>query len=136
MLSAVAATEPDLVLLLGWMHILPPAFVERFPASLNLHPAFLPLDPARDTVTMPDGTTIPALRGARAVDDAFAAGIRWGGATVHRLGASVDRGEIFARAPLLRDDGETRDSYMTRLHALERTVVAGAIRRWSFERPA
>jgi phosphoribosylglycinamide formyltransferase-1 len=134
--SAVAATEPDLVLLLGWMHILPAAFVERFPHSLNLHPAFLPLDPGRDTVTMPDGTTIPALRGARAVDDAFAADIRWGGATVHRLGASVDRGEVFARAPLLRDEGEERESYMVRLHALERTVVAGAIRRWSFERPA
>jgi phosphoribosylglycinamide formyltransferase-1 len=132
--SAVAATEPELVLLLGWMHILPAAFVERFPGSLNLHPAFLPLDPARDTVTMPDGTTIPALRGARAVDEAFAAGIHWGGATVHRLGVSVDRGEIFARAPLLRTDAETRDSYATRLHALERTVVAAAIRRWSFER--
>ena len=113
----------------------PPAFVERFPASLNLHPAFLPLDPKRDSVAMPDGTTIPALRGPRAVDDAFAAGILWGGATVHRVGVSVDRGEVVARAPLLRGANERRGAYATRLHALERTVVAGAVRRWSFERP-
>jgi GNAT superfamily N-acetyltransferase len=44
-IEAVAACEPDLVLLLGWMHLLPAAFLERFPETLNVHPAFLPFDP-------------------------------------------------------------------------------------------
>src|SRR5947209_529771 len=65
-IDAVARTEPQLVLLLGWMHLLPAAFVARFPHTINLHPSFLPLDPASDEVVAPDGTVLPALRGARA----------------------------------------------------------------------
>jgi len=133
-IDAVARTRPDLVLLLGWMHVLPQAFLERFPDALNIHPAFLPLDPARDDVTMPDGTVIPAFRGPKAVDDAFAAGVEWGGASVHRLGVAVDRGEVLARAPLRREPGETKEQFFARLHELEHRVLATAIRRWSYER--
>ena len=48
--EAVAATEPELILLLGWMHLLPPAFIERFAEIVNVHPAFLPFDPDADEV--------------------------------------------------------------------------------------
>jgi len=133
-LRAVEETRPDLVLLLGWMHVLPPDFVARFPEALNVHPAFLPLDARRDAVTMPDGTVIPAFRGPKAVDDAFAAGVFWGGASVHRLGVAVDRGEVLARAPLRREPQETKEQFFTRLHALEHRVMHAAIRRWSYER--
>jgi phosphoribosylglycinamide formyltransferase 1 len=133
LIDAVAETAPDLVLLLGWMHVLPAAFVKRFPHALNIHPAFLPIDADRESVTMPDGTVIPALRGARAVDDMFEAGIEWGGASVHRLGVDVDRGEVIARAPLRREPGEPRDAYLARLHAIEHRVLRTAIRRWVYE---
>ena len=133
-LAAVARHEPDLVLLLGWMHVLPPTFVARFPESLNVHPAFLPLDPAADVVTAPDFTTVPAFRGAHAIDDALAARSAWAGASVHRLGVAVDRGALFARAPLALVPGEPRAELDARLHALERDVVRAAIRRWSWER--
>ncbi len=132
-LDAVARTNPELVLLLGWMHVLPAPFVARFPQTLNLHPAFLPLDPQADAVTMPDGHLQPAFRGARAVDEALAAGARWIGATVHRLGVAVDRGEVLARAPLALRPGESREALDARLHALEHRVLATAIRRWSWE---
>ncbi|MGC2242807.1 MAG: formyltransferase family protein, partial [Candidatus Aquilonibacter sp.] len=35
--DAVAQFEPQLVLLLGWMHLLEPAFVDAFPEMLNVH---------------------------------------------------------------------------------------------------
>jgi len=36
----VSQSEPDLVVLAGWMHVLPPAFLDRFPTRVvNLHPA-------------------------------------------------------------------------------------------------
>ncbi|HMF27543.1 MAG TPA: GNAT family N-acetyltransferase, partial [Candidatus Cybelea sp.] len=60
--EAVAAERPDLVLMLGWMHLLSKSFVDAVAEIANLHPAFLPLDPASDEVTMPDGTKIPAFR--------------------------------------------------------------------------
>ena len=133
-LAAVAAFEPDIVLLLGWMHVLPATFVARFPESLNLHPAFLPLAPDDDVVTMPDFTQIPAYRGAHAIDDALAHGSAWAGASVHRVGVAVDRGAVLARAPLALDAGEPRTDLDARLHELERRVLRSALRRWGWER--
>ena len=63
--------RPDLVLLLGWMHLLSDGFVATFPELINLHPAFLPLDPQRDDVVFPDGAQTAAFRGAYAVRDAL-----------------------------------------------------------------
>ncbi len=134
-IAAVAQTQPDLVLLLGWMHVLPPAFVERFPQALNLHPAFLPLDFTLDAVTMPDGSSLTAYRGAHAFEDALNAGAAWSGATVHRVNAAVDRGEVFARLPF-RIDGETRPVLEGRLAHIERNVVKTAIRHWAYRQRA
>lgn len=134
-LTAVAATEPEIVLLLGWMHVLPPAFLARFPQVVNIHPAFLPLDPALDRITMPDGVVIRAFRGARAVDDALAEDSPWIGATVHRVGVAVDRGQVLARAPLAVTADEDRAALDERLHALERLVLLTAIHRWCWEQP-
>jgi phosphoribosylglycinamide formyltransferase 1 len=128
--AAVAEVRPELVLLLGWMHVLPPSFIARFPDTLNIHPAFLPLDPLLDAVTMPDGVVIPAYRGAHAFADALAGGA-WSGASVHRVGASVDRGELFARLPLRLHRSVPRAELAERLHQIERVVVAEAIRSWS-----
>jgi phosphoribosylglycinamide formyltransferase-1 len=133
-IAAVAQSDPELVLLLGWMHILPEAFVARFSETLNIHPGFLPLDPALDAVTMPGGVSIPAFRGAHAIDDALAADAPWVGASVHRVGLAVDRGEVLARAPLRRLDGETSAELMERVHAAEHRVLRAAIRRWAYER--
>ena len=134
-IAAVAAEEPDLVLLLGWMHVLPATFVARFPQTLNLHPALLPFDATADRLTAPDGAEIDAYRGAHAFEDAVRAGSPWSGATVHRLGVEIDRGEVFARLPLRLADGVPRDALEAELHALEARVVATAIRRWTWEAP-
>lgn len=134
LVDAVAATEPDLVLLLGWMHVLGAPFVARFPEMLNIHPAYLPIDPSAESVTMPDGAAIAVYRGARAFDDARAARSPWAGATTHRVSVAVDRGAVYARAPLRLDPGENRAAADERLHALERGVVAAAVRRWTWER--
>jgi phosphoribosylglycinamide formyltransferase-1 len=136
LLEAVGFEKPDLVLLLGWMHLLSDAFVAAFPEMLNLHPAFLPLDPSCDDVGLPDGTRIAAFRGSRAVHDALAAGSRWIGATVHRVTPATDRGPVLARKPLRVEAEEEEASVMERLHAVEHRLVKAAITRWLFERPA
>ncbi len=133
-IDAVAAQSPDLVLLLGWMHLLPAAFLERFPATLNVHPAFLPFDPAHDDVVMPDGSRIPAFRGAHSPEDTIAAGVRWSGASVHRVTAATDRGEILVRTPLALAPDTRLDELRSGLRPLEHAAVVAAIRRWSFER--
>lgn len=133
LLDAAAAERPDLVLLLGWMHLLPESFVRAFPEMLNLHPAFLPLDPSRDDVIMPDGTKIPAFRGPRAVRDALAAASSWVGATLHRVTPATDRGPVMARKPLQVRPKEDEGHLMERVHEMERGVVRAGVMRWLYE---
>jgi phosphoribosylglycinamide formyltransferase-1 len=135
LLSTVSAHRPDLVLLLGWMHLLDARFVRAFPnAIVNVHPAFLPLDPAANDVGLPDGTRMPAFRGAHAVADALAAGCRWTGATVHVVTADTDRGPVLTRRPLAVSSDETQGHVLERLHPIEHRLVESAILRWLYER--
>jgi phosphoribosylglycinamide formyltransferase 1 len=134
LLDAAKSHRADLVLLLGWMHLLADRFVDEFPQLLNLHPAFLPLDPARDEVGMPDGAWIPAFRGPRAVRDALAAGSPWVGATFHRVTRATDRGPVMARKPLRVEAEEDEAHLMARVHGVEREVVRAGLLRWLFER--
>jgi phosphoribosylglycinamide formyltransferase 1 len=129
----VALEKPQLVLLLGWMHLLDEHFVRAFPETINLHPAFLPLDPEDDDVGMPDGTRIPAFRGARAVRDALAGGSRWTGATVHVVTPATDRGPVVVRKPLPVEPGEDEAHVMERLHPIEHRLVVAAVKRRLYE---
>jgi len=133
LIDAVQETAPELVLLLGWMHLLPATFIERFPELLNLHPAFLPHDQSADTVSMPDGCVIPAYRGARALRDALADRSPWVGATCHRVTTSVDRGPIMVRKPLAIEPDAGEEAVAKLLRPIEHRVVLGGIMRWVFE---
>jgi phosphoribosylglycinamide formyltransferase-1 len=128
--AAVARYEPDLVLLLGWMHLVSDAFLERFPQTINVHPAFLPFDPAADDVVMPDGSSIPVFRGAHAPEATIAADVRWGGASVHRVTPAVDRGGILVRTPFELPAGTTLETFRERVRPIEHAAVSKAIRRW------
>ena len=134
LLEAARAAAPDLVLLLGWMHLLSDGFVATFPELINLHPAFLPLDPQRDDVVFPDGAQTAAFRGAYAVRDALAASAPWVGATVHRVTNSTDRGPVLARKPLRVEHAEEEAELMERVHGIEREVVRAGLMRWLYER--
>lgn len=129
LIALVEQTEPDLVLLLGWMHILPARFIERFPMILNIHPAYLPLEPAANEVDTPDGGSIPAFRGAHAIADALAAGSPWYGASVHRVHREVDRGEIIERRAL-RLEAKTAEEALEALRPIEREVLRAALRSY------
>ncbi len=135
-IETLARHEPDLVLLLGWMHLLPAEFLQRFPQTLNVHPAFLPFDPRAELVTMPDGSQIPAFRGAHAPEATAAAGVAWAGASVHRVTVEVDRGGILVRTPVRLARGASVDDVAAAIHPLEYAAVPKAIRRWLFERAA
>ncbi len=134
LLARVSAFEPELLLLLGWMHVLDARFVSAFPELLNIHPAFLPLDSSRDIVGLPDASEMPAFRGARAVRDALNAGSHWVGATMHGVTLETDRGPVYARRPLRVSKGEDESAVLERLHPVEHEVVRAAVRRWLYER--
>ncbi len=111
--DAVAAHEPDLVVLAGFMRILGPAFLARFPSRVvNTHPALL-----------------PAFPGAHAVADALAYGVKVSGVTVHLVDEGVDTGPVVAQAavPVLPEDDEA--ALQGRIQEVERPLYVEAVGR-------
>ena len=97
----------DLVVLAGFMHLLTPAFLDRFPDRIvNVHPSLL-----------------PAFPGAHAVAEQLAAGVAESGATVHLVDEGVDSGPILAqeRVPVL--SGDTPETLHARIQEIEHRLL-------------
>lgn len=106
----VAAHDVGLVVGAGYMRVLSPAFLERFPAVLNVHPSLL-----------------PAFRGLNAVGRALAAGVEATGVTVHFMVEEVDAGPIVAQETVPVLPGDTEESLLARLHPVEHELLAEAV---------
>lgn len=108
----VAGHDVQLVVLAGYMQLLTPAFLQRFPhAVVNVHPALLPAFPGLD-----------------AVGQAIAHGVRVFGVTVHFVDEGVDTGPIILQRALELPHARTREDVLERLHAVEHELLPEAIR--------
>ena len=102
----------ELVVLAGYMHLLTPAFLERFrDRILNVHPSLL-----------------PAFPGTRAVEDALARGVRWTGATVHVVDEGIDSGPIVLQEPVPVQHGDTAETLHARIQEVEHRLLPLAAR--------
>ncbi|MBV8339751.1 MAG: phosphoribosylglycinamide formyltransferase [Candidatus Eremiobacteraeota bacterium] len=129
--GVVRESGAELVLLLGWMHVLAQEFLDAgFAGVLNLHPAYLPEKPGDDVVVFADGTTTPVFRGAHALRDALAANVPHTGASLIQITGLVDRGPLLARRSMQLHPQEDEAVALERLHAVEREVVREGILRW------
>jgi len=100
------------VVLAGYMHVLTPAFLSRFPRRvINLHPALLPSFP-----------------GAHAIDEALAYGVRWTGVTVHFVDEGVDTGPVILQEPVEVKDDDDVATLAERIHAVEHRLLPEAAR--------
>jgi formyltetrahydrofolate-dependent phosphoribosylglycinamide formyltransferase len=106
----IAAGEPDLVVLAGYMKVLGPSVVSRF-RIINTHPSLL-----------------PAFPGAHAIRDALAYGVRVSGCSVHEVDEGVDTGPILAQAAVPVVNGDDEDSLRARIQATERVLYVQTIR--------
>ena len=106
----VAAHGVELVVGAGYMRVLSPVFLERFPAVLNVHPSLL-----------------PRFRGLRAVERALEAGVEETGATVHFMVEEVDAGPVVAQEAVPVLPGETKESLLGRLHPVEHRLLIRAV---------
>lgn len=110
--SAIERSEPDLVVLAGFMRLLGDDLVQRHAERmLNIHPSLL-----------------PAYRGLLTHRRALADGVRIHGCTVHFVTPDVDVGPIVAQAavPVLPDDDEER--LAARVLAQEHRILPAAVR--------
>lgn len=101
----------DLVVLAGYMRVVTPAFLGRFPGRvINLHPALLPSFP-----------------GATPIEDAMAYGVRVTGVTVHFVDEGVDTGPVILQQAVHINYNDTIEKLRERIHKVEHMLLPQAI---------
>lgn len=101
--DAAEAHGAEALILAGFMRILAPDAIRRFPHRIiNTHPALLPSFP-----------------GAHAIPEALAHGVKLSGVTIHFVDEEVDHGPIiFQEAVQVRDD-DSESSLQARIQEIE-----------------
>lgn len=114
--NEVAAAEPDLVVLAGFMKILSPQFVRRWPL-LNVHPSLL-----------------PAFPGAHAVQVALDYGVKVTGCTVHFVDEQVDHGPIVLQEAVSVRAGDDAGRLHGRIKTVEHRLLSEAVTLFCHDR--
>lgn len=109
--ASVASYAPDLVVLAGFMRLVGPAVLERFPHRvLNTHPALCPAFP---------GTSGPA--------DALDYGVKVTGATLFVVDEGVDTGPIVAQTVVPVEDDDDVETLHERIKVAERRMLVDSV---------
>jgi phosphoribosylglycinamide formyltransferase-1 len=101
-----------LVVLAGFMELLGPDFIGRFPnAIVNVHPALL-----------------PAFAGVNAIEQALAYGVKVGGVTVHFVDEGVDSGPIILQRSFELSYPRDIATVEQQVHQIEHELLPQAVR--------
>ncbi len=101
--AALKDAGAEYVVMAGYMRMVTPVMLDAFPNRvLNLHPALL-----------------PSFKGAHAIADAFKAGVKVTGVTVHFANEDYDKGPIVAQEPVRVAEDDTLDSLEAHIHEVE-----------------
>ncbi|MEY4655524.1 MAG: phosphoribosylglycinamide formyltransferase [Rhodoluna sp.] len=107
LLANVLHHQPDLVVMAGFMKILPASFVQALNGKLiNTHPSLLPEFP-----------------GAHAVRDALKAGASKTGVTIHLVDEGVDTGQVIIQQEVPVAKGDTEEILHERIKVIERELL-------------
>jgi len=109
--------DADLVVLAGYLKLVPAAVVARFRCRMiNIHPALLPVFGG------------PGMYGRRVHEAVLASGARVSGATVHYVDEQYDRGPIIAQAKVRVAADDTPDSLAARVLAAEHRLLVRVVK--------
>ena len=110
--AALKEAGAEYVAMAGYMRKVTPVLLDAYPNRiLNLHPALL-----------------PSFKGAHAIQEAFDAGVKVTGVTVHFANEDYDRGPIIAqRAVEVRED-DSVDTLEARIHEVEHELYPQVLR--------
>lgn len=114
LLEALEGHSPDLIVSAGFMRMIGPSVLARFPGQIiNTHPALLPSFP-----------------GAHGVRDALAYGVTVTGCTVHFVDSGVDTGEIIAQRAVSVLPTDDVVSLHERIRTQERSLLVEVLLRF------
>jgi phosphoribosylglycinamide formyltransferase-1 len=105
----------DWVILAGFMRILTPHFIRAYRNKiLNVHPSLL-----------------PAFKGAHAIRDAFRAGVKETGVTVHRVTDKLDSGPILTQKKVKISKSDTLKTLENKIHRVEHQLYPVTIQKYA-----
>lgn len=107
---AMAPYRPDLVVLAGYMRLLPREFIGQFAPIINVHPSLLPAFPGLDA---------PA--------QALARGVRVSGCTVHLVDEGMDTGPILLQEAVPVLPGDSPETLHERIKVQEHRLLVQAV---------
>ena len=109
--EALRAAGAEYVVMAGYMRKLTPVVLDAFPDRvLNLHPALL-----------------PSFKGAHAIQDAFDAGVKVTGVTVHFANEDYDKGPIVAQRAVEVAESDTLETLEAKIHEVEHVLYPQAV---------
>jgi phosphoribosylglycinamide formyltransferase 1 len=112
MAAWLAERGVELVVLAGYMQLLDPVFLDRFPQRvINVHPALL-----------------PAFPGIGSVEQAIAYGVKVFGVTVHFVDEGVDSGAIILQRALDLPEATEAQAVRAALRPVEHDLLCEAVR--------
>lgn len=119
--SAIESLNPNLIVLVGYMRILTPEFIDQLSAKniqiINIHPALIPKFSG------------PSFFGKSVHEAVLAAHEKETGMTIHRVTADVDAGEILLQKSIPIDPSDTPDTLKQKVQTLEKQYYPEAIRQ-------
>ena len=109
--EALREAGAEYVVMAGYMRKVTSVMLDAFPNRvLNLHPALL-----------------PSFKGAHAIADAFNAGVKVTGVTVHFANADYDKGPIVAQRAITVAENDTLDTLEEKIHDVEHVLYPEVI---------
>ncbi|WP_409296665.1 phosphoribosylglycinamide formyltransferase [Peribacillus sp. SCS-26] len=110
-LSRLEECRADLIVLAGYMRLIGPTLLAAYPGRIiNIHPSLLPAFPGRD-----------------AIGQAFDAGVKVTGVTVHYVDEGMDTGPIIAQKALEVLGGDTRETLQARIQEIEHKLYPAVL---------
>jgi phosphoribosylglycinamide formyltransferase-1 len=101
----------DLVVLAGYMQLVSPRFLDRFPDRvINVHPSLL-----------------PAFPGLKAIEQALDYGVKVFGVSVFFVDGGMDTGAVIAQRAVELPDATEREAVHDALRPLEHDLLCGAV---------
>ena len=110
--DALREAGAEYVVMAGYMRKVTPVMLDAFPDRvLNLHPALL-----------------PSFKGAHAIADAYDAGVKVTGVTVHFANEDYDKGPIVAQRAVEVHEDDALEDLEARIHEVEHELYPHVLR--------
>ena len=114
-IERIGSFSPKLIVLAGFMRIVSEKFIHAFDGRIiNLHPSLL-----------------PSFKGSNAIEQAFKAGVKVTGCTIHWVTSTLDGGPIIDQREVRIKDGDNFELLETKMHIAEHLLLSDVVARFS-----